>query len=540
MSAYAEAASQPFQNGAEMRVTGLGHAGMLIETDGGKVLCDPWTNPAFFGSWFPFPDNSWMDWDALGDTDYLYISHLHRDHFDATLLARHVRKDTTVLLPDYPTDELEIELRQLGFTRFVRSRSGEPIELDGGLRIMITSLTAPSDGPIGDSAISLDDGRTVILNQNDAHPLDIEALKKFGRYHAHLQQFSGAIWWPMVYDLPRSARSEFARRKRAGQNERALRYNNAVGADRMFPTAGPPCFLDEELFNFNGHGFAEFEDQSIFTDQYQFLRQLEHLGRKNGSLLLPGTIADFDGSRCVLTHRYSGDDIRAIFEDKLAYLNDYGRRMNAVLQREKANWTANQSNILNQLKDWWEPLMKRADKICAGIGGPVRLDIGDRPVVLDFPAREVRDWDGEICRYRLSAPAELVSTNLARREVDWSNSLFLSLRFTASRVGQYNEYVYTFFKCLSVERIDYVENWYDEQNDDGRDIIIGGWRVQHRCPHLRADLEKFGEINDNNVLTCNLHGWRFDLESGRCLTAAGHEVRASRIKEEQPSPPNPH
>jgi UDP-MurNAc hydroxylase len=49
-----------------MRVTGLGHAGLFIETTAGSVLCDPWVNPAFFGSWFPFPDNRDLDWDRFG------------------------------------------------------------------------------------------------------------------------------------------------------------------------------------------------------------------------------------------------------------------------------------------------------------------------------------------------------------------------------------------------------------------------------------------------------------------------------------------
>jgi hypothetical protein len=35
-------------------------------------------NPAYFASWFPFPDNSALDWNTLGDCDYLYISHLRR------------------------------------------------------------------------------------------------------------------------------------------------------------------------------------------------------------------------------------------------------------------------------------------------------------------------------------------------------------------------------------------------------------------------------------------------------------------------------
>jgi UDP-MurNAc hydroxylase len=27
-------------------------------------------------------------------------------------------------------------------------------------------------------------------------------------------------------------------------------------------------------------------------------------------------------------------------------------------------------------------------------------------------------------------------------------------------------------------------------------------------------------------LTCQLHGWKFDLASGRCLTSVGHEIRS--------------
>ncbi|MGH3926179.1 MAG: MBL fold metallo-hydrolase, partial [Pseudonocardiaceae bacterium] len=289
-----------------MRITGAGHAGLFIETAAGSVLCDPWVTPAFFGSWFPFPDNSDLDWDAFGQADYLYVSHLHRDHFDAELLRRHVRTDTTVLLPDYPTDELERELASLGFRTFLRTRSGVPVQRDG-LRIMITSLTGPSDGPIGDSALSLDDGHTVILNQNDAHPLDIEQLRDFGDVHGYFTQFSGAIWWPMVYDLPQGARREFARRKRAGQSDRALRYIDAVDAAHVFPTAGPPCFLDEELFGLNGLGR---DGDSIFTDQAEFLADLRsQRPAVSAHLLLPGSVAELEGPRCELRHRHSAAEI---------------------------------------------------------------------------------------------------------------------------------------------------------------------------------------------------------------------------------------
>ena len=31
-----------------------------------------------------------------------------------------------------------------------------------------------------------------------------------------------------------------------------------------------------------------------------------------------------------------------------------------------------------------------------------------------------------------------------------------------------------------------------------------------------------------NVLTCQMHGWQFDLATGRCLTSPDHEIRAQR------------
>jgi UDP-MurNAc hydroxylase len=494
-----------------------------------------------------------LDWDALGDCDYLYVSHLHRDHFDAENLRAHVSKDARVLLPDYPTDELENELRGLGFRYFVRTESGVVQELDGGLRFMITSLKGPGDGPIGDSALSLDDGTARVVNQNDAHPLDIPQLLEFGAYDAHFTQFSGAIWWPMVYDLPAAAKREFARRKRIGQEDRAMRYIREVGAGHVFPTAGPPCFLDEELFGWNGCGFGEVAGQSIFTDQWEFLARMRELGQEAGSgqrghLLLPGTTCTLAGGEvCDLEHPVSEAEIETIFGDKESYLRGFAQRARPVIAAQKARWAAPQPDILARLQDWIEPLMKRADRMCDGIGGPVRIDLTGTPattpgveevvegvgvlsLVFDFTAREIRVYGGEQCRYRWTVPGTLVATLVATGEVDWSNSLFLSLRFRASRVGQYNEYLYTFFKCLSEERIDYVENWYDAENDDGRDIELDRWRVQARCPHLSADLSKFGVI-EGDVLTCTLHNWKFNLATGRCLTSAGHPIRAEKLPE---------
>src|SRR5437660_12933736 len=135
-----------------MHVTFLGQAGIHIETRHGSILCDPWFNPAYFASWFPFPSNEKVDRTRLANPTYLYVSHLHHDHYDPQFLCEHVSKDATVLLPDYPIDALERALREVGFTEFVHTRNTEPVELEG-LTITIVALTAPTDGPIGDSGL---------------------------------------------------------------------------------------------------------------------------------------------------------------------------------------------------------------------------------------------------------------------------------------------------------------------------------------------------------------------------------------------------
>ena len=94
-------------------------------------MADPWKNPAYFGSWFVFPDNSGLDWDRYGQVDFLYVSHLHQDHFDPALLSEHVSREATVLLPEFPVNDLRDELERLGFTRFLALPSGTVVERGG-------------------------------------------------------------------------------------------------------------------------------------------------------------------------------------------------------------------------------------------------------------------------------------------------------------------------------------------------------------------------------------------------------------------------
>lgn len=528
-----------------MRITGLGHASVLIETAHGSILTDPWVNPAYFGSWFPFPDNSHgrpgMDWDRFGNADYLFVSHLHRDHFDAEHLKKYVSKQATVLLPDYPTSELEDELRECGFTSFVTPASGEVVDLDG-LQIMIQSLVSPTDGPIGDSSLWVSDGTHTVLNQNDARPSELDVFKALGPVDAYLVQFSGAIWFPMVYELPARAKQALGSTKRERQFDRTLRYIDELGARYVFPTAGPPCFLDEELWGFNDI----FGDESnIFPDQTVYLDWLETQGHDEGRLLLPGSVAALDEPGCPVEHPYDPSTVFGSAETKTAYLRDMQARRMPEVEAAKAGWARPDIDILAAVREWFAPLLEEADHIAGGIDGGVRFTCedgqrGDVDLLLDFVKREVREYDGSKVRYRFRTRRAYVEKLIAEHEIDWVNSLFLSCRFSAQRIGPYNEFIYVFFKCLSEERLNYAEGWFAEQNalEAAETVTLDGWEVQRRCPHLKADLTRFGSI-DGETLTCQMHGWKWNLTNGKCLTSVGHDIRAARAGEPVPGEPVP-
>ena len=517
-----------------MRATSIGHAGMLIETAAGSILCDPWFVPAFFGSWFVFPRNDQLGDDLLArieSADFLYVTHLHADHHDAPWLRTHLRRDIPILLPGYPTREQQRTLAALGFTEFVRTVDGEELELAPGLTIAIHTEVSITDGPGGDSAMVVSDGVSRLVNQNDCRTADLAALRDHGPVDLHWLQYSGAIWYPMVYDMPDDRKRALCAAKVESQFTRAMRYVEAIDARAVVPSAGPPAFLDDELWHLN---MIRGDELSIFPDQRAFLARLDAVGHR-GILAIPGTAIEIRPDGFEVAHPIADADVQAIFDDKEAYLRHYQEDWKQWLHDLKATWTPPTTDLAATLRDWWEPLLRMAPTLCSAVGANCLFRAGELELVIDFPNAEVRPYAGEPYQFRFDVPRELVETVAAQRAVDWSNSLFLSVRFRAWRANDFNEYLYNFFKSLSVERMRRTEaeavRKLHPPTEVEPDIELGDYVLQRRCPHRNADLSVFGEIEQGlagDELVCTLHGWRFDCATGRCLTADDRPLRIRR------------
>jgi L-ascorbate metabolism protein UlaG (beta-lactamase superfamily) len=118
-----------------MRLTWIGHATVLIELAGVRMLTDPVLRGRLahltrHGA-PPTPD-------ATARLDAVLLSHLHLDHFDVPSLRR-VDPATSVLVPRGATSRV----RRLGFTTVTELAPGETAEVGD---VTVTAVPATHDG----------------------------------------------------------------------------------------------------------------------------------------------------------------------------------------------------------------------------------------------------------------------------------------------------------------------------------------------------------------------------------------------------------
>lgn len=188
-----------------MNVTHVTNACALYESDGIRLLADPWlTKGAFEGSWFHYPTLRSAPSDFSG-VDALYISHLHPDHFDTEAL-KSFRPSIPIYVLDRAPNYLSRMLAKEGFTDIRRLKPGETGYL-GPFRIHLYPPFArhPFDeaslGNVVDSAMLIEDGQHRVLNAND-NTLTRDAALVFRSKEIDLAQlnFNAAGPYPACFE----------------------------------------------------------------------------------------------------------------------------------------------------------------------------------------------------------------------------------------------------------------------------------------------------------------------------------------------------
>jgi UDP-MurNAc hydroxylase len=113
-----------------MKITYHNSACVTIEDQNVKILCDPWLkNGEFYGSWAIYPPYDFKS-SEFEDIDYIYISHIHPDHFSSQTLSS-LNKKIPILIHKFHSSFLKNNIEKLGY---------EVIEIEHNKRINLKKI----------------------------------------------------------------------------------------------------------------------------------------------------------------------------------------------------------------------------------------------------------------------------------------------------------------------------------------------------------------------------------------------------------------
>jgi UDP-MurNAc hydroxylase len=512
-----------------VKVIHLGHAGLKLETAVATVLVDPWFSPegAFQASWFQYPDNSHLITSSLFHPTLIVISHEHLDHVDPWFLGQ-VPSDVPVIIPRYPSPVLKRKILSAGCRPIIEVRFWERADLAGEGYVFFV----PEESPVNhDAAVVLHAEGHTVLNMNDARlsPVRLREIRATvgSRIDLLCLQGAGASWYPMCYDYSHARRAQLSGSKRLAKLGYVARAIKVVEPIAALPFAGPPCFLDPELFRHNTEMNA-----GIFPTQQQVCDWLAEHQITNTLALMPGDSWDL-GSRTK-----EADPVWVDFSesDSETYLARYAERRRPNIEAVRARHAEPTTSLWGAFRNYFADLLKMSRYFNRKIGMRIGFEVmgrGGGEWAVDFrPGFEgVFETAGDCAyRYRFASrwlPPLLVGT------VPWED-FFLSLRFQAWRDPDlYNDHLLGLLKFAHPEALEAVERFETSLNTNERITIHAegcAYQIQRHCPHGGHDLLESGEVLPGRILRCLGHHYEFALDTGECVNGTCPRLRSDRME----------
>ena len=238
-------------------ISHLQSATQLITMNGIKILTDPWlTDGEYFGSWFHHPSFPENELPKLS-YDFVYVSHIHPDHLSQSTFSKLPIK-VPVIIPKFSSPFLKRKIESFGWP-VLELGHAQPYILgsDVSIKIFLADNCDPTlcgrffgckvedasvMSPNIDSIALFDDGKTKILNTNDA-PFDLAKHTIIKNNLAEdidllLVGYAGAGPYPQCFDLePDLMQKEIAAKKKKFLDY-AVNYIDLVRPKFYVPFAG--------------------------------------------------------------------------------------------------------------------------------------------------------------------------------------------------------------------------------------------------------------------------------------------------------------
>lgn len=489
----------------------LGHAGFVVEHAGTRLLMDPWFYPAFLQSWFPYPDNRGLLPDVVGGGfDYLYVSHAHEDHFDEKLLDQ-LPRDITVLVAKYRSKIMVKQFKALGFENVVALEHKETYELAEGFTATIFLDTSHKE----DSGLLVDIGGYRFLDLNDCNTPMSELPSEIDLLAA---QFSGAMWYPNCYDYPARVMAEKVAGVRDDLMDTLYRKVKLTGAKAFLPSAGPACFLDPELAEYNDRDATIFPVWDQVADGFaQACAETEVIR------IGPGDHIEIDAGKASANR---GPESK-LDEDLDAYRERRRDEWEAFYAGPEPQVTMDEiEQYFGTLQQWNKRFLGDYSKDIRLIAGTDNWDVRLGKLAEHFVIEGEEPYD--------PAYTLLVSPRVLRLIVDgktgWEEAL-LSMRLGLHREPDVFDLTFMGLLRYGNHPAQTMQMLRERQNTET--IERDGLRMQRFCPHAGEDLT-FAEVGDGKI-ECPRHHWIWDARTGSCVDKASIDLRVEVLDPDSPA-----
>ena len=271
-----------------MKITKYGSATVLVETTDCKILCDPWlTDGIYYGSWCNYPPIN-LDLCDFSNINYVYISHIHPDHFDPKTMAL-IPKFVPVLIHRFHRKFLKRNIEALGF-KVIEIENAAPFSLT--INTTITIYAADNCNPeicgkmfgcLGenlegslqiDSLCVIENEGYVLVNTNDcAYEIAKEALNTITARHSRIDfaliGYTSASLYPhCMMDFTEVQMKAGIEQARIKGLENGLKILKLLKPNYYMPFAGTYILGGKEAYKNENLPLPEIEDAvSYFDDQ---------------------------------------------------------------------------------------------------------------------------------------------------------------------------------------------------------------------------------------------------------------------------------
>jgi len=438
-----------------MRVTYYGQACTLTEAGGLKILTDPWlTEGAYHGTWFHthlLADAGVTPETFPKDIDYLFLSHEHQDHLDVTAL-RHFPRDIPLLICRFATRKFANHLRGLGFANIREVEPGERLTLGNDVYVTVFATAEYTN----DSAILIEHRGIRLFNETDCK-LAFGDLQRLGQLGIDIgfYMFSGANWYPMMYDYPEEVMLELVSRRRGALLRSLVQRVKLTKPRFAIPAAGPCTVLAPELLWLND------EQRGIFIDPELAVKEMKLAHLSTQPLYMAAT--DVWDSE----HGFEPHAPACFREARDKYISDASERMAGQIVAGRKAEPAADPCLGGSLVKYFDRLVgEQTQAVRRRINAKLALDVsgpqgGQWTVDFTAPGPSfVREGIRSDWTYKIEVEDKLISP-FVRGEEPFFEDLLLSLRFRcARRPDQYNEPLYHFLYEPDPEKL---HNWYAQR-----------------------------------------------------------------------------